>query len=67
MALTKKHFEGIAADLANELKSKGHRATVYNIATALSYRFSRENSNFDRSRFLKACGFPDPADWRVHE
>lgn len=61
MAVSKKHFEAIAAELraALELDSNpAARQSVERVAEGLSNIFARENPRFDRARFLKACGLP---------
>lgn len=51
--MTKKHYEAIAAII----EYYAHDTTVYNsIAHDLSGYFATDNRNFDRARFLAACG-----------
>lgn len=71
MALSKKHFEFIAADIRSELgaldalthptftgeQCAAARTTLRNLAGTLCVTFRAENPNFDGQRFLKACGF----------
>jgi hypothetical protein len=74
MAMTKKHFEMIAATLRDELanansiiqtgpkaeaETEGRTAALRNVADALCVKFKHENPLFDRDRFMKACGFSD--------
>lgn len=54
--MTKKHFITIAADI-KRLAATGDRAAVRSFAESLCVTFARLNSNFDRSRFMSACGF----------
>ena len=51
--MSRKHFEIIAATLANAPISGGARAQM---ALEFALRLERENIRFDRARFLKACG-----------
>lgn len=56
--MTKKHFAAIAAEFAElnkhaELDPK----TLYEAAYRLCVVFKEFNGNFDRDRFMKACGF----------
>ncbi len=72
MALSKKHFERIAREINNEIvnancilalsaKAEGERDgrldALTNLTDSLCVFFREENPNFDKSRFLKACGF----------
>lgn len=68
MALTKKHYEQIAARIAKtvDLVKRVHRpGPVRNaslhaaeaIACDLTIDFEADNPRFDRQRFLTACGF----------
>lgn len=69
MALTRKHFEQIAFEIKAEVTSleqnplttpqaaSGAKVALRNVATNLCTFFREENPNFDRERFLKACGF----------
>lgn len=52
--MTRKHFEAIAAILAFNISNPITRQTV---SEELASYFATVNPNFDRSRFLKACGF----------
>lgn len=58
--MTKKHYEAIAAII------KHHRdncdisdMAAYEIATGLAYEFEKDNKNFNRTRFLAACGIKE--------
>lgn len=55
--MTKKHFIVVAADI-KALKDRGlDERALRATALALSDTFKQVNSNFDRERFLTACGF----------
>ena len=70
MAMSRKHFEAIAATLRDaritptdseispfdEGFNEGSLAASSKIARGLADYFATENPNFDRQRFLKACG-----------
>lgn len=66
MALSKKHFEAIVAQFAAaqrrslELRGEGHTYSLIaleELASCLAAVFASENPNFNRARFLRACGF----------
>ena len=68
MALSKKHFIAIAADIKScvanidpspeyAVPRAAARAALYLLAEKLCDTFTAENAQFDRARFLKACGF----------
>lgn len=56
--MTRKHFEAIAADIKFQMEQSNDegKAAIRSTAAALSVTFSIFNSNFDRRRFLTACG-----------
>lgn len=57
--MTRKHFEAIAAILAEQHDhdpNSNDYLVIYDTATDLASYFATENPNFDRRRFLKACG-----------
>jgi hypothetical protein len=54
--MSKKHFIVIAAAIRAEL-TDANRETFGRLADELSRQFAVVNPNFDRSRFLTACGF----------
>ena len=61
--MTRKHFEAIA-EIVNSLTipnaaagfDEGFNSGVVELAENLAGYFATENPNFDRQRFLKACG-----------
>lgn len=57
--MTKKHFEAIAQDIRfqAEQSSDEGRDAIRSTAAAMAVTFSIFNQNFDRQRFLTACGF----------
>lgn len=58
--MSKKHFVAIAEDfqsLLAETKTKGERLILERTASLLAYTFAECNGQFDRHRFLSACGF----------
>lgn len=69
MALTRKHFEMVARNIAAEVTTVDQNSfnidqqnavlvSMRNLAINLCTEFRAENPNFDATRFLKACGFP---------
>lgn len=64
--MTKKHFEAIAAIILDERPatlwgmtddySDGNRDGIKTIAERLADYFATENPQFNRARFLAACG-----------
>lgn len=72
MALSKKHFIRIAAEIKAELDKAnslipdskaaqveidGRTAALGNLACSLAKYFREENELFDGQRFIRACGF----------
>lgn len=72
MALSKKHFEFIARTINEHQPIVGgldsetpetlaykaaRRSTLVDVAHRLADLCQMENPNFDRTRFLRACGF----------
>lgn len=61
--MTKKHFIAIAAEIRQALRESCDVSESYGIekmAIRLCTTFKSANPNFDRSRFLAACGV-DPS------
>ena len=63
--MSKKHYVAIArefhtqrngAALESAAYQRGFSNAQYSLASALATVFASENPNFDRARFLKACG-----------
>lgn len=67
MAMSRKDYETIALAFKNEVRHgngyglSDRAATVKlalcNVAADLAHEFALDNTNFDRQRFLTACGF----------
>lgn len=58
--MSKKHFIAIARDLKDlleESKSRVEKIVLEKTARRLADTFAGFNDNFDRGRFLSACGF----------
>ena len=53
--MTRKHFEQTAAIIKAARSQPQHKAVEY-IARQLAVDFADDNPNFDRDRFLTACG-----------
>lgn len=55
--MTKKHFIAIAAQIADEMAASPEaRPALSRLARTLCIEFRGINPNFDRGRFLDACG-----------
>lgn len=56
--MTRKHFEAIASILRDHTPVQGEAADITHADTVtdLADYFATENPNFDRERFIKACG-----------
>jgi len=64
--MTRKHFVAIARIIRDEMEAtlpetspdfiRGAAYEVEEMAKGLADYFARENANFDRQRFLTACG-----------
>ena len=57
--MTRRHYKAIAAILNNALDNIEETSAVPEVtelAHALADYFKTENANFDRTRFLEACG-----------
>ena len=64
MSLSRKHVEAFAEDIKNlmqaDMRFQEQRDEAFSdFIDGLCYYFRQENSNFDRDRFIKACGFKD--------
>tara|TARA_B100001939_G_C16690440_1_gene508332 strand:- start:76 stop:300 length:225 start_codon:yes stop_codon:yes gene_type:complete len=62
MSLSRKHFEAFAEDIKNlmqaDMRFQEQRDEAFSdFIDGLCYYFRQENSNFDRDKFIKACGF----------
>ncbi len=60
MTMQRRHFELIADVLRDTLDFYGEEATfkapVETVALRMATRLASTNPNFDRARFLRACG-----------
>ena len=65
MSLSRKHYQAIADLIKDQMvlsqpltdqQSDAAAIAVSDLAIQLSHYFKADNSNFDRFRFLKACG-----------
>ncbi len=63
MAMSRKHYQAIAGEfltMVGEKKASKDEASVQtlrDLADNLCVALKQDNINFDRSRFLAACGF----------
>ncbi len=62
MSLSRKHFEAFAEDIKNlmqaDMRFQEQRDEAFSdFIDGLCYYFRQENSNFDRDKFIQACGF----------
>lgn len=59
--MTKKHFEALAAifrtQVDNPTVPSESRVTLFATASMQADYFATQNPNFDRERFMTACGF----------
>ena len=58
-AVTKQHFEAVAAIFNEHLRNITHRyehGTLLALACDLADLYAKTNSNFNRTKFLLACG-----------
>ena len=53
--MSRKHYEAILKERYYNIGDEGDNA-VRSIAIALTNYFAQDNPNFDRARFLEACG-----------
>jgi hypothetical protein len=68
MAMSRKHYNAVASVLSGQLtgpapltaswdvERQTERRVIENVARGLSNLFADDNPNFDRERFLAACG-----------
>ena len=56
--MTKKHFQAIA-DVIRDFYSIGATANLESLSEELALEFEKINPNFDREKFLRACGTHD--------
>lgn len=58
--MTRKHFEAIAEAISTErmwTSDPAKREAIESVAFGLAATFTQFNSNFDKGRFIEACGF----------
>jgi hypothetical protein len=62
MSMSRKHYQEVAAILKDEIEHEpltdSHTA-LRRIANELADMFKRDNSSFDRARFLRAAGLEE--------
>ena len=63
MSLSRKHFEAIAdgiKDLVSSRKELDYSDEPFiNLIDDMCYMCRQDNPNFNRDKFIEACGFPD--------
>lgn len=62
MALTKKHYKAIGEIIGSTVEDEKDiypYITAGSLACRLAKYFAKDNPNFDRHKFLKACGLED--------
>jgi hypothetical protein len=59
--ITRKHFEAIARDVKTLMGAdlRWTNEPFLDFIDSLCYNFRQDNPNFDRDKFIKACGFED--------
>lgn len=60
--MSRKHFKTIAAefkDLLDSCENEGEMDLLFCVAKRLCATFIELNGNFNRARFLSACGFEE--------
>jgi hypothetical protein len=65
--MQKRHFELVAASIhrsqmasnigGTAAKKEAARRAIHLVATDIAVSFAHENPNFDKARFMAACGF----------
>lgn len=60
-SMTKQHFKCIADAVAGERREdwQDAKAALDGLARTLAHRLTQFNRNFDKARFLAACGVED--------
>lgn len=56
--MTRKNFKAIA-DIMRKYKLTSDEITINKLAAELATYFKTDNPTFDRSKFMRACGFYD--------
>ena len=61
MSLSRKHFEAIARDVKTLMGAdlRWTNEPFSDFIDSLCCYFRQDNPNFDRDKFIKACGFKD--------
>jgi hypothetical protein len=59
--ITRKHFEAIAREIKTLMGAdlRWTNEPFADFIDSLCYNFRQDNPNFDRDKFIKACGFED--------
>jgi hypothetical protein len=59
--ITRKHFEAIAREIKTLMGAdlRWTNEPFSDFIDSLCYNFRQDNPNFDRDKFIKACGFKD--------
>lgn len=56
--MTRKHFEALASAIKANGSLYGYTAALDDLAKHLAHICAQDNPNFNRKRFLAACGVP---------
>jgi hypothetical protein len=61
MSLSRKHFEAIAREIKTLMGTdlRWTNEPFSDFIDSLCYNFRQDNPNFDRDKFIEACGFED--------
>jgi hypothetical protein len=65
MSVSRKHFEAIAREIKTLMGAipyydlRWTNEPFSDFIDSLCYNFRQDNPNFDRDKFIKACGFKD--------
>ena len=54
--MTEKHYKMFASAIKTAIDDDGHKVTMFKLCMVLMPIFKRDNPNFDRMKFLEACG-----------